>query len=624
MLKKLLGFVVLLTIPLTAFAGPTAEETTATGVEGYVQGTFNEAPLLQQMVVDGELPPVDQRIPANPPVSPWGTEIGTYGGSLKQTYIEGDAEGHSEDFIGLDAFFEMGPDAQYHPFIGESYEISDDNRSITIRLYEGIRWSDGEPLTADDILFAAEVVQSPNFRRSRSWWDESWQFSKADDHTFTITGENPRLNWLNFLSKSPHLFFFPLHYYRDMHPKYNSEITEEQFKTTFIDLYNKVRVSGDVPTLGMYKKVIQWDAATRILLERNPYFHQVDKAGNQLPYIDYYQAKLVQGGHESRELPAIAGETTFHRISDMTNYPLAREAEQEGKVQTRTIDYGFADHASIGFSYNTDDAALHELFNDIRFRQALAYGIDREAVNEALLQGLGEAIGITTSTTEPFYDPELDALYSSYEPEKSKQLLDEIGVVDTDGDGYRELPDGSKLSLEIEWAWRQKFLILVADQWRGIGIKAEFRERTKQFLNNKIRLADVPDFQLVGGAHINSIARLQPPLGLGQPYWYRAWGKWFESGGTEGAEPPAFATEMNGLYTEIITATTTEQQNASMKQLLRVAAENVLYVGIVGRNKQILLFQGNLRNLPDEVVSFGHQICGPPCYGQAVAFFADE
>ena len=133
----------------------------------------------------------------------------------------------------------------------------------------------------------------------------------------------------------------------------------------------------------------------------------------------------------------------------------------------------------------------------------------------------------------------------------------------------------------------------------------------------------MPDFQLVGGAHINSIARLQPPLGLGQPYWYRAWGKWLESGGAEGEEPPAFAKEMNRLYTEIITATTSEQQNESMKQLLRIAAENVLYVGIVGRNKQILLFQGNLRNLPDEVVSFGHQICGPPCYGQAVAFFVD-
>jgi peptide/nickel transport system substrate-binding protein len=163
--------------------------------------TYSEAPMLAERVAAGELPPVAERLPANPRVIalPW-AEVGTYGGDFKNPFV-GDSFWSAQMVFwtfwkGLVTWNESYSD--WVPNIAESVDVSEDAKVYTFHLREGIKWSDGVPFTSDDVLFVINDILGNEELNSGSF-PSGWLkpgsgapvAEKIDDTTFTITFDVP-------------------------------------------------------------------------------------------------------------------------------------------------------------------------------------------------------------------------------------------------------------------------------------------------------------------------------------------------------------------------------------------------------------------------------------------------
>jgi peptide/nickel transport system substrate-binding protein len=126
---------------------------------------YQEAPMLAERVTAGELPPVDERLPAEPLVVTPIEETGTYGGTLRRVLI-GSSGDHNTilRIVGPQSLVRWKPDySGLEPNLATSWEISDDARAYTFHLREGLKWSDGHPLTTEDIRFFVDDILNSDF-----------------------------------------------------------------------------------------------------------------------------------------------------------------------------------------------------------------------------------------------------------------------------------------------------------------------------------------------------------------------------------------------------------------------------------------------------------------------------
>ena len=170
------------------------------------------------------------------------------------------------------------------------------------------------------------------------------------------------------------------------------------------------------------------------IMERNPYCFAVDIEGNQLPYIDAVRHEYVMD-NEVILLKAIAGEIDmqWRHIGGLGagagNYTLlATNAEKGGyKLYNWITANGSVSQLMLN-TFDHKDPVLQDIFSDVRFRQALSLGINREEINEILFSGLAKPRQASLVSGSAYYDPEWESAYAEYDPEKANQLLDEIGL----------------------------------------------------------------------------------------------------------------------------------------------------------------------------------------------------
>ena len=265
---------------------------------------YGEAPMLAEQVAAGELPPVEERLPTNPKVIEVVDEIGTYGGTLRFADTgERMDEGLRIRHTGL--FRYNFTASEYQADLAESWEWSNENRTLTITLREGLKWSDGDPFDTEDFRWHWEDVMSdPDISPNGpgGFWRPGGEVATMeviDDLTFSYTWAIPYPIAMDSFGRthfgSDNSLYGPSHYLQQFHAKYNDDVeamAEEAGFETWVDLLNARRcqcyqltsVELDRPYMDSWIPVsIESD---RVLLERNPYFHQVDPEGNQLPYMD--------------------------------------------------------------------------------------------------------------------------------------------------------------------------------------------------------------------------------------------------------------------------------------------------------------------------------------------------
>src|SRR5690606_33546669 len=271
---------------------------------------------------------------------------------------------------------------------------------------------------------------------------------KIDDYTiqFRYAAPNPILDarlatWPNGHEQGARLIV-PAHYMKQFHPDYsdypNFEVFEEK-----LDWYANV----EYPVLTAWRPV-EYRPGERLVLERNPYYYAVDPEGNQLPYIDRIEWRISRD-IEVIKNEIITGNVDFHLrpYLDLRDLQLLRQNEARGNYRVMMWDSGSGSGPLYYPNHNHPDPEKQAIYQNPKFRQALSHAINRERINRQIYFGLGE---ITTGTlsrkaieysrTErgrQLFEAWRDS-YSAYDPEKAKALLDEIGVIDRDGDGWRD------------------------------------------------------------------------------------------------------------------------------------------------------------------------------------------
>jgi len=233
-----------------ALTGAAGYAVTANGAGGYAiaqEGTpvaaSAEAPILAEQVAAGTLPALADRMPANPMVVQPHESVGKYGGTWRTALVGGADTAWLDRTVGYDYLVRYSEDwNEVIPNLAESYEASDDARSYTFKLREGTRWSDGEPFTADDIMFYIDDV-SGNAELTPSRGDNPFTGEKIDDYTVKITFEKPNGLFLTELATPLGSGWtrYPKHYLSQFHKTYNTEnlddLVEEAGAADWLELF---------------------------------------------------------------------------------------------------------------------------------------------------------------------------------------------------------------------------------------------------------------------------------------------------------------------------------------------------------------------------------------------------
>ena len=491
--------------------GSHAELNAATGLSLPALG---EAPMLARQVSSGDLPPVAERVPDEPLIVVPIEQIGSYGGQMNTTVMDGPVTWWFPAYWLEDPPVQLRPDAKtWYPNWLLGVDQSADDRTITLRLRPGMKWSDGEPLTAADLAFWFDDMNMnkelrPSVPTSLNVGGSPAQGSRVDDYTFELSFAAPLPNFaLRQLTLPQYMWSMgfiaePKHYLSQFHIGYNAKANDlakaggfDNWTQLFNARQGPYGKSGDDigrPVLEAW--VLQEAATDYALWERNPFYWKVDIAGNQLPYFDRVQNRSA-ATKESFMIAALGGEVDFvSSILTIEDFPVLTQNAEAGNFEVRL----WQKRAGAGVNYffrqsYKPDPAMEELLRDKRFRRALSLAINREEINELLYFGKGTPSQAAVPPGSIYHVPEHFQRDAAYDPDEANRILDELGLK-MGGDGIRRRPDGKELFVKIEGYHEQETPItstaeLVKNYWEAVGVKTDFDFREDNSFDGK-RSAD--------------------------------------------------------------------------------------------------------------------------------------
>jgi peptide/nickel transport system substrate-binding protein len=589
-------------------------------------GKFQEAPALAEQVKAGKLPPVEQRLPEQPLVVPVVEKVGEYGGVWRRAFL-GPADANNYVRVVYDGLFRFTPDgAEIEPKIAVGAKSSADYKVWTILLRKGARWSDGEPFTADDIVFwYKDVLLNKDLMPSLPSWirnadGTAANVEKVDDYTVRFTYDRPATLFLTEVANQDgadgsYAMFLPAHYLKKFHPAYTAKEDLDRlaqavsFKTWTELFLSRATLyqNPERPTMAAWMPVSRVSDPV-FTLRRNPYYIGVDTAGNQLPYIDEVRFTYF-ADQQALNLAAIAGNFDMQaRHIQMTNYPVLKEQEKNGKYRVLTWPtFGGAD-AVINFNmtYNADPE-IGKLIRTKDFRVALSIAINRDEIKESVFLGLGEARQGVPAPWHPYFPgKEWATKHTEFNRDEANKMLDALGLTKRDAQGIRLMANGKPATIELSvvpafGAWPD-VAQLVARDWEAVGIKTvvQIRERALHFKMNdanelmaSIWNEDTTAFPFTGNAKFDP--RNTPILTLGPLYT-----RWLTSGGKEGVEP---IEPIKRIMQLVDTARTVgrDGQIQAAQELFRIWADNVFEIGTVGLTPMVqgvVVVNSKLHNVP--------------------------
>lgn len=571
---------------LATACGGTAEPTTAPPVGEEVEeeptkevevSEFGEAPMLADMVKAGTLPPVEERLPSEYQVIEVVDSIGKYGGTMNAVATGADM-GNIKMWL-YDPPVRWKPDLTgYEPgLITEMPEYSDGDKTITFHFREGLKWSDGEPWTTEDLRFWWEdLAKNENFKtRNVPWYARNSDGTPItmefpDDYTWVLKYDKPNYIMPYILAQGfweweP--LMTPAHFLKQYHPDYEGKEGDEGYAE--LDLMNRYTETPGYPCLFAWC-LKEYTPGESWLFERNPYYWKVDTEGNQLPYIDNLRVELVADA-EVRTLQVAQGryDATFRGVEDPTQIPLLNENAEAGDFR---IVPGWFNGAGAwpGLMINQDysdmqeyDAAaesaeskeIRELLRNQDFRIGLSHAMNRQRVLDVVWEGIGDIKNMTISPQSwHFASPEGQEVfnkwanaYVEYDPELAMEHFDKAGFVDANGDGWRDLPSGTDFTLVIDLTnWgnillNTPFLDVYKENLKDVGV---------QVLINNVH--GTPEEGIRGDyglymlktAHVSELDLwtypdwIFPLRGVGEgTRAFPRQGAWYSSGGEQGWEP---------------------------------------------------------------------------------------
>ena len=625
--------------------------TIAVAALGFVssQSMYNEAPALAEMVAAGELPPVDERLPDEPLVIEPVEEIGQYGGTWRAV-DNGEGNGWTQMTTSVEPFLKWNRDVNgFRPNIVTDWEWNEDATELTVNFRQGIKWSDGDPMTVDDYLFWwNDMVLDENVPVNAPFGTtvqgELMSVEKIDDYTlhFSFPHSNPL--FLEYKSRGAYhssLHIVPEHYMRQFHPKY-SDAEDASDLVNHYGWSSRLHHPG-MPTIYAWM-VTDYVEGQRLVLERNPYYWKVDTAGNQLPYIDRLDITIPEGSpNELVVLKGIAGEIDFQsRGVNLLDIPLVIENQEAGDY--RVIIWNNGDYAWpwIMPMYDYPDEGIVDLMYMKEFRQALSHAINRDRINEITSLGMATARQFSLSAESPEFQTEEGAAfyqewaasYASYDPELAGQLLDSIGVVDADGDGWRDRPDGTALEVIVDVPAEDTPTVdrmdLIKEDWDAIGLNTVLNIITWSVVSDRHFSGDIM-IRAWGSAAawgLVSAATVWTPIeGVTYSVGGARIGDYYNSGGERGVppRPGSMLEQLQDAYTELISILDPDERNAKLLEAYQIHIdEGPITIGTVGEHPNALIVKSNFRNVPDFGLTAGWDLAFPGTADPEQFFFDQD
>jgi len=576
---------------------------------------FAESPQLAELVKQGKLPPLEQRIPKNPLVVTPYEEIGQYGGTWRRTWsgLSDSAGPYKLCSEHLVMFNKNG--TKILPNVAESWKVSRDAKTYTFKLREGIRWSDGTPLTTEDVVFWYEdIILNKDLTPTIPNWLTSGgkplKLEKIDTYTFKVEFEEPNALFLISIGKmgGGHTFFAPKHYLKQFHPKYTpkeklDELVKKAGLQNWYQLFgnmNDFLQNPDLPVIYPWKAT-NLPTATLQIMERNPYYWKIDPEGNQLPYIDRITHTLLGSAGETAVLKAISGEVDMQeRGLVIDNYTLLMENRTKGNYRVLRWPQGTGASPAILLNQNVKDPVLRKIFEDRRFRIALSLAINREEINQLFYLGLGEPRQASIISGAPFYDPEWEKAYAEYDPKKANEYLDKMGLTKRDKDGFRLRPDGKTLILTIEYSGDRPYMEVIKKYWEAIGVKVFLKPLERSLY---VTRAQAGEIEVGVWGFDRNVAILSDPghlLGtVVEAPWAPLYATWYNTGGRGGEEPKGDIKRIYELWDKVKSTIDEKQRDRYFKEIINLHKKNIWMIGIVGEVPQLIVAKNNFRNIPD-------------------------
>jgi peptide/nickel transport system substrate-binding protein len=482
---------------------------------------------------------------------------------------------------------EDGETSETIPALAESWEISPNGLQITFTLREGLQWSDGEPLTVDDVVFTYNELYFneaiPTAIRDIMRIGETGalpSIEKVDDRRVAFIIPEPFAPFL----RNTGLAILPAHALRE-----SVENTDAEGNPLFLTTWGSDTNPAEIISNGPYV-LASYIPGQRVIFQRNPYYWRKDEAGNPQPYIQ----ELVWQVVESTDNALVQFRSRGLDIISVTPdyFSLMKREEARGQF---TIYNGGPASGTTYLSFNLNqgsrngrpliDPIKSRWFNQVEFRQAVAHAIDRDRMVTNIFRGLGKPQNSPISVQSPFYlSPEEGLPVYDYNPDKARELLLSVGfqynelgqLLDADGNRVR-FTMITNSGNETRRAMGEQ----IVTDLRQIGIQVDFL--TQAFNTVVSKLSNSLDWEacilgFTGGVEPNSGANVWQPNGRSHHFNKAAQPG---DGPIEGRVVADWEEQIGQLYIQGARTLDEEQRKAIYAQSQIITQENLPFIYLV-------------------------------------------
>ena len=585
---------------------------------------FKEAPMLKRLVKAGKLPSVDERLPLEPYIVEGeklvvglDEKIGKYGGTFRM-HMEGPG-GDPHLYVGIIEPLLWAPggfhfDKGIHGNIVRDWEVNDDYTEFTFYMRQGLKWSDGIPVTMNDVRFAIDDVLfnkelTPAFpqwlKTANAPEGKPFKIEYINEYTFKIIFDGPyglfpvQLSIAGWRSYIP--FIKPKHYLEKFHIKYNTlekikimlreeSIPEDKWYNLFnaktgMNLWHMTNESGlGHPSLSQW--VMKKAEGGIFKYERNPFYFKVDGAGNQLPYIDYVQMQIVED-RDTQFAKTVMGDFDYlGERSSLKNLPMLAAAQKKGLVK---LYMPIMVYLPVDFKLNLNfpDPVWQEVTSDVRFRRALNFAINRPEIKKVFYLNQFAKMGGDVSIGE-------------FSIEKANSLLDEMGMTLRDEKGYRMSPSGKPFKIVFELAEMMQDTIpmgeMISEHWKKVGINTiikvyDWNQISIRLNNNEIHATSLWTHTNIWTGGWNDYL---PKNNFGVQ-----WHKWKTSNGKLGIEPPNEIKHLYDLDKKFHSLLVgSPESNKIIKEIQKLHRDNVWIFFPVEDTRYVTMITSKFKNVP--------------------------
>ncbi len=588
-----------------------------------------EAPALAEQVKVGTLPPRNQRMPKSPLVVEPVDATGTYGGTWN-TCMGNPDPSFIYTAIGYDGLVRWDRTwSAVAPNLAESWQLAKDGREYTFHLKEGVRWSDGKPCTADDIVFAYDDVLRntelfPAFPEWLMAGGRPARMDKVDSHTVRFTFTEPNGVFLQQLASSAGniLTALPRHYFQQFHKKYTPDVeatAKKEGHAGWNELFLAKGGNGmtdiawwqnpDIPTIAGWMTTEPLGANLRLVAERNPYYWKTDPSGSQLPYLDKVIVNIVSDPNVA-VLQATEGRYSLvpDEFAVVQNKPVLADAREKGGYHFVDVPQSNMNAATFILNLTHRDPAVRKVFQNKDFRIALSYALDRREIINTVLQRQGEPWQTSPMRESRFFDKKLAKQYTAYDVPKANAHLDKAGFVKRDGEGFRLRPDGERLAFTLQvrlgsisnWV---DIAELAKRYWKRVGIDVRVQTGASELVIGRVEANQHNAVMDDGYPGLDDVL-LDPTWYFpshGSCQWAITWGRWYASRGKEGEKPPPQVRRQMALYDELKATPDVDRQGTLFKEILAIAREEFAIIGTALPVGGYSVVRNDLHNLPESI-----------------------